>query len=319
MHSECCKADLVSESGYRVCVACGKLHAMSLDVSNVSFNHSSCYISRPYSRRSRFEKKVLGLLRCMVNYKIDTDLLFFLETRNITDPEGLHQEIGLYPTKGRRPFEAIMYYWLALGFRQPVCTNRDILFLKQDFDQVYFAWERLGLKKPRFPYSFLFRKIVNTMPARYSTGIVQMSRFVRKLRCLKRRNRYDSLFKKCMQYDYLKMVDDEKIDHCETNIPDLSVVYSREKVSKPHYLSPYDVRGVYKSQKEIDAAKRRGDFNIAKTMHLAKNGNFYFLSYENENDLGSKKQEQVSMQNLQVSNAQQVQLDEALQLNRMYS
>ena len=287
MLSKCCKSRLVPESGFLCCPECGRLGQQALDTRNVSYNHSTSMIVRPYSRKSRFEKKVLGLLRCLVNYRIDDDLFYFLKHRKINTPEGLHQEIGLYPTKGRRPFDAIMYYWIALGKRPPRCTDNDILFLKQDFDQIFFAWDRLGFQRPQFPYSFLFRKIVQANPKKYSKGMSTMTRFVRVLQCQKRRKRYSKLFKKCFAFDYLNMdqskPDDEKIDPQETFTAkpnsDGQEIISHEKIDKPMILSPYDVAGVYKTRQEVDEAIARKDFDVSKTMHVDKQGRFFFLTY----------------------------------------
>ena len=212
MLSSCCKAVCTTDAGYRICTNCGRLVQHALDTCNTSYNHTSSIMFKPYSRRSRFEKKVLGMLRCLVNYAIDEKLLFFLKHRKIKTPEDLHQEIGLYPTKGRRPFDSIVYYWRALGHPQPTCTDRDILFLKQDFAQVFFAWDRLGFQNPRFPYSYLFRKIVLTNATRYSKSMAQMTRFVRVLRCQMRRARYNDRFKRCIAFDYQNMDDDTKQD-----------------------------------------------------------------------------------------------------------
>jgi hypothetical protein len=178
-----------------------------------------------------------------------------------------------------------MYYWVALGKRQPVCTDRDIRFLKQDFDTIFFAWGRYGYRNPKFPYSYLFRKIVMSNPKRYSKGIREMTKFVRRLKCKKRRRRYNRIFKVCASFDYLKeMTDDRKIDHNEETVvaskpsSEGQVVYSHEKIARPIRLSPYDVKNVYKSQEEINAAIENGTFDVAKTMHMDKHGRMFFLS-----------------------------------------
>ena len=276
MLSKCCKSRLVPESGFLCCVECGRLGQRALDTRNVSYNHSTSMIVRPYSRKSRFEKKVLGMLRCLVNYRIDDELLYFLKHRKINTPEDLHEEIGLFPTKGRRPFDSIMYYWVALGKRPPRCTDNDILFLRQDFDNIFFAWDRLGFQRPRFPYSFLFRMIVRANPAKYSKGMSTMTRFVRVLQCEKRRKRYIKLFKKCFAFDYLNM--NQKEFTAKPN-SDGQEIISHEKIDKPLRLSPYDVAGVYKTRQEVDDAIARNDFDVSKTMHVDKQGRFFFLTY----------------------------------------
>jgi hypothetical protein len=266
----------MAESGYNVCTQCGKLGRQTLDTRNVVYNHQTSVMVRPYSRKSRFEKKVLGLLRCLVNYQIDERLVFFLKHRKIETPEDLHTEIGLYPTKGRRPFDSIMYYWVALNFEQPMCTETDILFLKQDFDNIFFAWDHYGYPNPKFPYSYLFRKIVMLKDSRYSKGMRIMTRFVRRLQCAKRRKRYDKIFKRCACFDYKNM--DQKVDENEVDV-DVKQTVSIEKIRNPLRISPYDVKNVYKTKREMDQAVANGTFKIEKTMHMDIHGRMFFLAF----------------------------------------
>ena len=270
-----CCGPLVNENGYNCCTSCGKIVQMALDSDNCSFGHTPRHlVMRPYSRKSRFFGKCLGLLRCMVNYKIDEKLLRFLKRRKPATPEALFLEIARYPTKKRRPFDCIMFYWRALGHPQPVCTDHDIKMLKRDFDDIYFAWTRLGFKNPRFPYSFLFRKIV-TSSSKFSAGMVELTRFVRKLRCENRRLRYESLFKECARFDYKNM---KHFPIPKSGVPEQIIV--REKNPNVKELSVYDVKNIYRSKEEMDKAIENGEFDIAKTMHIDKNGKFYMLSFK---------------------------------------
>jgi len=255
------------------------------------------YIVKPYTRKGRFEKKILQLLQCQLNYSLDEKLVFFLSTRKIATPEDLHEEISLYPTKGRRPYNGIMYYWVALGKKQPSCSTRDVQLLKREFDNIYFAWERLGFMRPSFPYAYLFRKLVNRENSPYSEGMKFMTRFVRVLRCAKRRERYDALFQKCFRFNYKDvqyMATDEKIKYPQNE------VLSRYKIHNPRRLSPYDVKNVYRSMAEVEAAKRRGDFDIAKTFHMSKNGELFMLSYGDPHKVSQKPEVRVSLQGMQV-------------------
>ena len=322
MQSSCCQYDQVCENGFMLCMNCGKIQAQSLETSITSYNQSSYYMSKPYSRKSRFEKKVLGLLRCLANHKIDGDLMIFLKTRKIKTPQDLLGEISLYPTKGRRPYSAAMYYWLCLGRKQPVCTDADVRRLSIDFDHIFFAWRRFGFPNPKFPYSYLFAKIVETSGL-YSKGMVEMVRFVRQLRCQKRRARYDSLFKKCKEFEYKNVSImtrnmDSKHDECEEIEPHSEgQTMTREVIQNPKRMSPYDAKGVYKNHQEMQDAIDDGTFNIAKTMYVAKNGEFYFLTYANE--LGKKKRDKVSMSDLQLHDAQQDKLRASQKLYQMLS
>ncbi len=85
-------------------------------------------------------------------------------------------------------------------------------------------------------------------------------------------------------------------------------------VKHPKTLSPYDCFGVYKTRAEVNAAIRNGTFEIAKTMHVDKNGEFYFLTY---GPVEKKKRKQVSMSGLSLSDTQSQQLSEARTLSAL--
>lgn len=297
-----CCGPLVSEFGYNCCTNCGRVLQLALDTDNCSYDHTPrSLVVRPYSRKSRFFGKCLGLLRCIVNYKIDEKLLRFLKKRKPKTPESLFTEIGRFPTKKRRPFDCIMFYWRALGNPQPICTDRDIQMLKHDFDEIHFAWTRLGFKNPRFPYSFLFRKIVNSS-SKFSPGMVELTRFVRKLRCEHRRSRYEILFKECLDFDYKTM---DHVPIPETGLPKSTIV--REKNNDVKKLNVYDVKNVYRSKQEMDRAIENGTFDVAKTMHIDKNGRFYVLSFEDP----------VRVQNVQVQDNEKEQLSPTSKLGAL--
>ena len=293
--SNCCQARCAVDNGHFVCTLCGKVGGVHLETTVTTYNNlGQFYLVKPYTRKGRFEKKILQLLQCRLNFNLDDDLLFFLKTRKIKTPEDLHEEIGMYPTKGRRPYNKIVYYWVALGFKQPTCTERDSRLLKREFDNIFFAWERLGFLRPSFPYAYLFRKIVNRVNSPYSDGLRFMTRFVRVLRCNKRRERYDDMFKKCSEFNY------KEVSYMPSPVYPKNEILSREKVWNPKRISPYDVPNVYRSMDEINAAKKRGDFDIAKTFHIAKNGQIYCLSYGDPHVV-SKKREPIQMQKLSLS------------------
>ena len=274
-----------------------------LDTAQCSYNHMPRYlVTKPYSRKSRFFNKCLGLLRCLVNYKLDLTLLKFLKKRKISTPEELFQEIAKYPSKKRRPFDCIMFYWKALGFKQPICSYKDMRILKQDFDNIFFAWSRLGFSNPRFPYSFLFRRIVVANKKRYSDGMLQLTRFVRELRCPTRKKRYEQLFKKCAEFDYKTM---QHTPIPDTGLPEQEII--REKNPKPSTISVYDVKNIYRSKKEMDDAIKSGTFDVSKTMHVSKTGKLFFLSYQND----------LHLRKLQVSDDEKKQLSQAQKLSEM--
>lgn len=293
---ECCGSVEV-DNGFRICTSCGKCLGRHLETSLTSFNHGSLYFPTGYSRKSRFEKKVLGALRCMSAHKVDEDLMSWLEARKITTPQQLLQEMSRFPTNGRRPYIYVMYYWKALGFQQPVVLAQDMEYLKREFDHIFFAWERLGFENPKFPYSFTFRKLVTGNP-KYSQGMRDLVPFVRKLRCHKRRKRYNRLFAICHEFDFKKIVYkqkqmdekmDEKIDENEVEDYPATIVYAHEVTKTPHTKSVYECRGVYKTKQDVADAFKNDEFDPAKTMHIAPDGTFYFLQWKEESKKKDKE------------------------------
>jgi len=276
----CCGRVLV-ENGFRVCTECGRGIGRHLETSLTAFDQSSLYFPHGYSRKSRFEKKVLGALRCISAHKVDEQLMKYLRTRNVTTPQELLHEMSKYPTSMRRPYIYIMYYWKALGFKQPVVCERDMDILKREFDHIFFAWERLSFENPKFPYAYTFQKLV-TGQLKYSNGMRALVPFVRTLRCKKRRKRYDRLFAICREFDFKKIVFKQKQMDPEIEYPK-TIAYAHEVVSKPHQINVYDVKRVYKTQTEVDDAFRNKTFDASKTMHIGADGKFYFLQWQETN------------------------------------
>jgi hypothetical protein len=266
------------------------------------------YFPIRYSRKSRFEKKVLGALRRLSAHKIDEDLMAYLLDRNIETPEQLMHGIATHPTKGRRPYLYIMYYWVALGFKQPVVTDADMEMLKRDFDHIFFAWERLGFPNPKFPYSFTFTKLV-TGEEKYSQAMRDLVPFVRQLRCPVRRSRYDRLFKICQRFDFRKIVfrdkkmastsskcdesNESKVDENEVEIEyPATEIIAHEKVVYPKVKDVRECRNVYQTQAEVQRAFDTGTFDVAKTMSIDRDGKFYFLQWDACcNELSAAKRE----------------------------
>ena len=186
------------------CSTCGIATRRVCDTTYTSFNQSYGVLKGPYSRKSRFEKKVLASLRCNVNYVVDEDILKYLQSKVIESPQDLLFHISKYkmPKGNRRPYIYVMYYWRALKHDVPTITERDLFCLREDFDQIFFAWERKNFQPPLFPYAFLLRRIVSHGGDRYSDGMHKMTQFVRTLRCKERLKRYENLFQQCINFDY---------------------------------------------------------------------------------------------------------------------
>ncbi len=238
----CCQTESVIEGGHYYCSMCGRAMGVVLETSQTCFSQSIHFVSPGYTRKTRFVKKVLGSLRMLTSHNVDEDLMFYLKTRKIETPRDLIENIALYPTKGRRPYQYAMFYWKSLGKRVPQVTDADIRLLTYEFDEIAFAWDRLKLQRPKFPYAFLFSKLVLSSK-RYSEGCRSLVPFMRELRCHKRKKRYETLFLKCYRFNYknLYMDMEEKIDECEEPVES---IVTREVVKHPKTLSPYDCFGV---------------------------------------------------------------------------
>lgn len=322
--SGCCKTAEILEDGYYFCTKCGGLLRQDLRTCHTSYNQSTYFVSKGYSRRSRFVKKVLGSLRLMASHAVDEGLFEFLLKQKIDTPMDLLSCISKYPSKNRRPYSFAMYYWSALGKKVPRCTEQDIKMLVFQFDNIMFAWNRLGMKRPCFPYAFLFTKLVEHGDL-YSAGLKQFPMFLRKLRCEKRRARYEKLFKKCINFDFTKIYEiydkskmEQKIDENEVEVEDKSEIVCREIIHNKKTMSPYDAKGIYKTQAEIDTAIANGTFRIEKTIHVDKNGTIFFLVYDKQTTkLAAEKQGEVSMRDLRIQELQQNKLRQASKLNNM--
>ena len=57
-------------------------------------------------------------------------------------------------------------------------------------------------------------------------------------------------------------------------------------------ISPYDVKNVYRSKREMDRAIRKGNFEIAKTQYMNwNNKNVYWLCYEEDEKVDETEME----------------------------
>ena len=169
MRQNCCGVPCIADDGFAVCTVCGKMVAQHLETSSTCFSQSCYYVPAGYTRKTRFVNKVLGALRMLATHNVNPKLMEFLKKREINNPDDLLDAISAFPIKGRRPYSYAMFYWKALGFEVPRCTDADVRLLTREFDEMFFAWERLNLKRPKFPYAYLFRKLVQSNE-QYSEG-----------------------------------------------------------------------------------------------------------------------------------------------------
>ena len=80
-------------------------------------------------------------------------------------------------------------------------------------------------------------------------------------------------------------MEEEKIDNSEIVVekPSSAGQYIHSRELRPvRTMDLYAARNVYRSQAEIDRAKKRGNFQIEKTMTTDANGNIFFLCYDVE-------------------------------------
>ena len=197
----CCTKPLLVRDGFLVCTECGKMHRQHVTPQMISFTQNFAPVHASYSRSKRFRTKMMAALRLQMHYTLDKSLVSWLKNAEsegtLKTPEDLLFHIAQYPVSKnqRRPYLYAMYYWRALGKEIPRIETQELDQLCQEFDCIFFAFRRLNLPKPDFPYAYLFRKIVET--GAYSKDVVMMTRFVRKLQCQVRQKRYHELYLKC--------------------------------------------------------------------------------------------------------------------------
>ena len=103
----CCTKPLVGRDGFLVCLECGKVARPHLETHHTSYTQRFGYVKSGYSRKNRFEKKLIASLRCMAHYHIDAELVKHLKKYKIQTPEQLLVGIALYPKK--KPRKPYMY------------------------------------------------------------------------------------------------------------------------------------------------------------------------------------------------------------------
>ena len=195
----CCKRLVKPIDGYLVCEICGKMVRPFLDTKITGFQQAHYHLYTPYSRKSRFNKKMLRALQCLNTYTINPHIIEHLKKMNIETPAQCIDALAKcpMPKQSRRPYMHVVHYWKALGKQPPVVSDTEIQTLLRDFDDILFAWQRLNLPNPQFPYTYLMRQIVAQM-SNYSPAMHQLTGFLRVLKCKIRRERYDFLFQKCL-------------------------------------------------------------------------------------------------------------------------
>jgi hypothetical protein len=177
---------------------CGSVASRELDVNVKSFQQSVSKGASPYTRKKRFCHKILGALLGRVGHKLNPKLIRHIKSSGAETPEEFVVAISTFETNSRRPYIHVAQYWHACGGALPTLPPKEERFLERMFDGIFFAWARLGIRGPQFPYTTLLQLLVHHFKLGASSR--HLVRFSRVLRCPKRRLRYNMLFEKCVRY-----------------------------------------------------------------------------------------------------------------------
>jgi hypothetical protein len=203
--SPCCNSQYVLDNGYMCCRSCGAIKARELDVNHISFlQNVSKLHSVQYTRLGRFSQKIVGSLLQTTNYKPPENMILYLNScrqRGVCEtPEDLLVAIANYKTTVRRPYMHSTTLWSNMVGTPTIPTLGDVdkRFMCLIFEEIFYVWTRLDFERPRLPMGQAIVLIVENFnmgpTAKY------LVRFIRKLKCPKRRERYASLFQKCLLY-----------------------------------------------------------------------------------------------------------------------
>lgn len=202
--SPCCNLPPVTDSGYACCPGCGAVIKSELDVNNMSFQQSVSRLhTTQYTRTARFSEKIVAALLRKAYYKPNPNMILYLNScrraGTIESPEDLLVAIAKYKTTARRPYMHATTLWCAMVGTQPLpeLAESEERFIKMVFEEIFYVWTRLNFARPRLPMGQAIVLIVRTF--KLSPEAHLLIRFVRKLKCDKRRKRYASLFQKCLE------------------------------------------------------------------------------------------------------------------------
>ena len=194
---------IIDEESFAVCSECGVVSRRHLDTSVISFGSSSTPMRHVYTRKGRFSTKIIGtLLRTGLTPMLHTELVDIV--RNCVEPEDVVSAIAAWkpPANTRRPYIHAAYYWIAAGGTLPDVPEHEIRRVILAFEDCFFAWHRLNIVGPSFPYVWLLRALVapGNGLCEFSEGLRMITRFTKPMRCEKRNKRYAEIFKKCVRY-----------------------------------------------------------------------------------------------------------------------
>jgi hypothetical protein len=209
--SQCCDGGdggdgaFVLDNGFTCCRNCGGVRKRELDVNHMSFNQQVSRLApTQYTRTARFSQKVVGALLQTTNYKPTNSMILYLNScrrRNlINTPEELLTAVANYKTDTRRPYMHATTLWTNMIHTTaiPVLQDVDKRFICLMFEEIFYVWTRLDFPTPRLPMAQAIFLIVE----QFDMGATAkyLTRFLRKLKCIKRRTRYVRLFTNCLSH-----------------------------------------------------------------------------------------------------------------------
>ena len=201
-----CEGGTHIDSGYLCCVSCGAVCKRELDTKCSSFAQNTAPLHNSYTRTKRFVTKIRAALMCRVTCPID--LMLLSSVRCCSTPEDVIQAIAkhvppvVHGPPPRRPYLHAVAYWVAAGKEMTFPTKREIDHYVRQFEHIFFARARLDITGPNFPYLTLLEFLVNEKNnTRICSDAMRfIMRFVRKLRCQRRRRKYADQYQMCMEY-----------------------------------------------------------------------------------------------------------------------
>ena len=186
----------------RVCVVCGKVVARDLNTSNTSFSQRfSSLGQKRYSRKKRFNNRILGALQRRINHSLDLQLVRYLKQchrrKKLNSPEELLLRMSEYRSPRKPYLHALLYWTEVTGEKVELMTREDEHFISMWFDEIFFARNRLAFPRPRPPMATLLQLVVQEFDLK---NVKYLVRFTRHLRCPARTRKYYDQTQKCFAY-----------------------------------------------------------------------------------------------------------------------
>jgi len=205
--NDCCKhTNTIIDAGCLTCTACGCVIRQHLDACERTWSEVENNSLRPlkvtYARVDRF-KNLLATLCGLTEVGIDQALLEWMQSfvKNDSSPEKVVDAIKYFKfgTRAKRPYtHALQYHALMFpDVKRPTITWERVAFYCAWFDDLYFAWNRLGCKGPQFPYIFVLKQLAHHFGDK---NMIYVLRFTKPLKCGVRRLRYQKYFDQCFKH-----------------------------------------------------------------------------------------------------------------------